>query len=76
MGAVRNVNNLRNKQQVHKLMDQGQAELTDISGNSEVKIEWKLNAQAIKDKVFRITINGEEAYIDMEEWMYIQRIMF
>lgn len=75
-GGIRNVDSLRNKPKVTELMEAGRGELTDLSGNAKVELEWKLNEDAIKDKIFKITINGEEAYIDLEEWVFYQRIMF
>lgn len=76
MGGIRDVSNLRNKPQVNDLMSAGRGELTDLSGHAKVELDWKLNEDAIRDKVFKITINGEEAYIDLEELMFYQRIMF
>ena len=76
MGGIRDVSHLRNKPQVNDLMAVGRGELTDQSGNAKVELDWKLNEDAIRDKVFKITINGEEAYIDLEELMFYQRIMF
>lgn len=74
--AVRNVMNLRNKMKVTDLAREGKASLTDLSQKSKVELDWKLNEQAMKDKVFKISINGETAYIDFEELEFVRRIMF
>lgn len=74
--AVRDVMNLRNKMKVTDLAREGKASLTDLSQKSKVELDWKLNEQAMKDKVFKITINGETAYIDFEELEFVRRVMF
>lgn len=67
---------LRKKQNVKDLMKAGRGFLTDLSGNKQIEIDWHLNEQADKDKIFKISINGEVAYIDLEELIFYTRIMF
>lgn len=75
-GAARNVDNLRNKPKVTELIKEGTGYLTDLSGKHEVRLDWKLNEQAIKDKVFKLTVDGKECYIDLEELMFYTRVFF
>ena len=72
---MNNVSFLRRKPRVIELMKEGQGNLTDQSGKAEVKIEWNLNEVAKRDKVFRLTIDGKEAYISLEELMFYTRMI-
>lgn len=72
---MNNVSFLRRKPRVTELMKEGQGKLTDQSGRADVKIEWNLNEVAKRDKVMRLTINGEEAYISLEELLFYTRMM-
>lgn len=66
---------LRKKQKVTDLVHQGIGFLTDISGNAKVELRWHLNEMADRDKIFKIIINGEEAYIDLEELTFYTRMI-
>ena len=72
---MNNVSFLRRKPRVTELMKEGQGKLTDQSGKAEVKIEWNLNEVAKRDKVFRLTIDGKEAYISLEELLFYTRMI-
>ena len=72
---VNDVSFLRRKPRVTELMKEGQGNLTDQSGKAEVKIEWNLNEVAKRDKVFRLTIDGKEAYISLEELFFYTRMI-
>ena len=72
---MNNVSFLRRKPRVIELMKEGQGNLTDQSGKAEVKIEWNLNEVAKRDKVFRLTIDGKEAYISLEELLFYTRMI-
>lgn len=72
---MNNVSFLRRKPRVTELMKEGQGKLTDQSGRADVTIEWNLNEVAKRDKVMRLTINGEEAYISLEELLFYTRMM-
>ena len=72
---MNNVSFLRRKPRVTELMKEGQGKLTDQSGRADVTIEWDLNEVAKRDKVMRLTINGEEAYISLEELLFYTRMM-
>lgn len=74
--ATRPVNNLRKKPVVTDLIAQGNGFLTDLSGNHDVAIDWELNAQAVKDHIFKLTVDDKEVYIDLEELLFYTRIMF
>lgn len=67
---------LRRKPVVTESVDHAVGKLTDQSGNHDVTIQWKLNAMAQKDKVFKLVIDEKEVYIDLEELTYYTRIMF
>lgn len=75
--ATRPVDNLRHKPNVKDLIKDGQGNLTDRSGNHSVHLDWELNDIAVRDKIFKMTIDDDiEIYIDMEELMFYTRIMF
>lgn len=67
---------LRRKPPVTALVKLGIGHLTDQSANHQVTLQWDLNEQAQKDKVFKLTIDDKEVYIDLEEFAYYSRIMF
>lgn len=73
---TRNVDNLRNKDSITEMVKKGQAKIADLSANHEITVNWELNDQAVKDKVFKLTIDDKEVYIDYEEWLFVQRVMF
>lgn len=50
--------------------------LTDQSGKHLVRLDWKLNEIAQRDKVFKLTIDDKEVYLDLEELTFYTRIMF
>lgn len=74
--ATRPMDNLRNKPKITDLIRDGKGYLTDKSGNHTVELNWELNEQAVKDHIFKLTIDDKEVYIDLEELMFYTRIMF
>lgn len=50
-------------------------ELKDYSLKSVVTIQWHMNPKAQKDQIFRITINGESALLDLNEFLAYSRLM-
>lgn len=74
--ATRSMQNLRNKPKVTELIKQGTGYLTDLSLNHEVRLDWDLNEQAVKDHIFRLVIDDKEVYLDLEELMFYTRVMF
>lgn len=74
--ATRDVRNLRNKDSIKELIKKGQAGITDLSANHHITVDWELNDLAVKDKIFKLTIDDKEVYIDYEEWLFVQRVMF
>lgn len=50
--------------------------LTDQSGKHLVRLDWKLNEIAQRDKVFKLTIDEKEVYLDLEELVFYTRVMF
>lgn len=73
---VRSTRYLRRKPNVKELIDKGRGRLTDQSGNHEVTIEWQLNKQSQKDKIFKLQIDDKVVYLDLEELTFYTRIMF
>jgi len=69
------VSYLRRKPPVRELIDQGKGFLTDQSANHHIALEWKLNDLAQQDKVFKLSIDDKEVYIDLEELTYYTRMM-
>lgn len=51
------------------------ADLKDHGGHSRVRMRWDLNPDAIRDHIFVLEINGQEAYIDLEELMTYTRLI-
>lgn len=51
------------------------AQLKDYSLQSTVELEWDLNEDAKRQRIFRIRINGEEALIDLEELLSYTRLV-
>lgn len=72
---MQDVRFLRRKPRVTDLREDRQGNLTDQSGQADVKIEWHMNKQAERDKVFRLTIDGKEAYISLEELLFYTRMV-
>ena len=72
---IRDMRFLRRKPRATELMAQKRGKLTDQSGRADVQIEWHMNEQAKKDRVFKLSINGETAYIDLEELLYYTRMI-
>ncbi len=74
--ATKDMSYLRKKPRVTELIAKGQGKLTDLSGNHEVELDWELNEVAVRDKVFKLTIDDKEVYLDLDELLYYTRIMF
>lgn len=50
-------------------------DLKDHGGLATVRLRWALNAAATRDHIFCLEINGEKAYIDLEELLSYTRLM-
>jgi len=74
--AYRPMDHLRKKPKVTELIAQGKGALTDQSGNHEIELDWELNDMAVRDKIFKLTVDDKEVYIDLEELLFYTRIMF
>lgn len=74
--ATRDVKNLRNKDSITEMLKKGSAQIVDQSQNHQITVEWELNEMAVRDKIFKLTIDDKEVYIDLEEWLFVQRTMF
>lgn len=74
--ATRDMSHLRKKDAVTEMIAKGRAQLTDLSGNHKIELDWELNQDAVKDKIFALTIDDKKVYIDLEEFVFVQRIMF
>lgn len=74
--ATRPVDNLRNKPKITDLIRDGVGFLTDKSGNHTVRLDWELNEMAVRDHIFKLTIDDKEVYLDMEELLFYTRVMF
>jgi hypothetical protein len=51
------------------------ADLKDYGGTATVTMEWDLNEDAIRDKVFRLKINNQEALLDLNELLHYTRVL-
>ena len=75
--ATRPVDNLRNKPNVQDLIKDGVGYLVDQSGKHSIRLDWELNEMAVRDKIFKVTIDDQtEVYIDLEELLFYTRIFF
>lgn len=74
--ATRDVSNLRNKDSITEMIKKGSAKIADLSMNHNITVDWELNDTAVKDKIFKLTVDEKEVYIDYEEWLFVQRVMF
>lgn len=74
--ATRDMRHLRNKDSISEMIKKGKAQLTDQSQNHQISLDWELNEMAVRDKIFKLTIDDKEVYIDYEEWLFVSRVMF
>jgi len=51
------------------------ADLKDHGGHSTISMTWNLSPSSIRDQVFLLEINGEKAYIDLEELLSYTRLI-
>ena len=51
------------------------ARLKDYGLGADVELFWDLNHDAIQDRIFKISINGEVAYLDWEEFLHYARLI-
>jgi hypothetical protein len=51
------------------------ADLKDHGGAATVRMRWHLNQASERDMVFLLEINGEKAYLDLEELMSYTRLI-
>lgn len=51
------------------------ADLKDQGGNATVSIYWGMNEEMTRDQIFLMEINGEKAYIDLEELLSYTRLI-
>lgn len=75
--VVKPVRYLRKKPFVRDLANKHKTGyLTDQSGKHEVRLDWKLNRVADRDKIFKLTIDEKVVYLDLEELTFYTRVMF
>lgn len=53
----------------------GSATLRDFGGRAKVTMRWNLNPASVRDQVFELSINGEKAYIDLEQLLSYTRLI-
>lgn len=51
------------------------AVLKDYAVSAEVKMQWDLNEDSKRERIFKLVINGEEAYLDAEEFLGYLRLV-
>lgn len=51
------------------------ANLKDHGGTAKVEMRWDLNDKAKQDQIFEFSINGQKAYIDLEELLSYTRLI-
>lgn len=67
---------LRRKPSVRALVHHKTGYLTDQGMKHQVRLDWDLNENANKDKVFKLTVGDKVVYIELEELLYYTRVMF
>ena len=75
MRQAKDMSKLRELPRFRKVLQQNHAELKDYSMQSVVQLSWDLNEEAIRDQMFKIKINNEEAILDVEELMHYLRVV-
>ncbi len=50
-------------------------DLKDHGGHSTISIMWGLNSDSMRDNIFLLEINGEKAYLDVEELLSYTRLI-
>lgn len=55
--------------------DVRRADLKDHGGNATISMLWGFNEEAVRDQVFLLEINGQKAYIDLEELLSYTRLI-
>lgn len=56
-------------------LEKDQAFLKDYLMGAVVKMSWNLNAEANRDRMFMLEINGEKAILDLEELYAYLRVV-
>jgi len=52
------------------------ADIKNYLGNGNmVTLKWNLNKEATRDRIFSITINDQEAFVDLEELLSYTRLV-
>lgn len=51
------------------------ADLKDLGGHATVRMRWDLNESSKRDRVFELEVNGQRAYLDLEELMNYTRLI-
>lgn len=75
--AIKPMKYLRRKPKVNELAKRHKTGyLTDHGGKHEVRLDWRLNEIAHRDKIFKLTIDEKVVYLDLEELTFYTRIMF
>jgi hypothetical protein len=69
MGVIRETEGFRTA------LTKSNAFLKDYGRGALVMLKWDLNEEAIRDRMFIIKINDEEAVIDLEELLSYTRVM-
>lgn len=72
---VRDMSHLRKHPKFMDLIKSGKGQLTDLSGNHKIGIEWHLNKWADADGVFKLVIDDKVVYLDLEELTYYTRML-
>jgi hypothetical protein len=65
----KDMSTLREADNVKDQRDAGRGVLRDYGMNHEVIMEWDLNPEAIKDRMFRLRIDDKEVILDVEQVM-------
>lgn len=51
------------------------ADLKDHGGYATVRMRWDMNSASTRDHIFELEINGQRAFVDLEELMSYTRLI-
>ncbi len=58
---------MREGDKAQKQRDRKQGELRDFSMQHDVRVYWDLNKDSIRDRIFKLSIDGVEVLLDAEQ---------
>jgi len=73
--SAKPLDELREGESAQEQVKKTSGQLKDYSSHSVVTIHWDMNEESNNDQIFILRINGEEAYLDKQEFMRYLRLI-